>query len=233
MANVTLWGASYSAVPALDVPKTGGGTARFTDVTDTTAVAGDVVQGKYFYLANGTKVEGTATSSGGSVTQDANGYIILPSAGGGGGSSYTLLGTEELTVSTTSTSTIDIADSEMSMQRASHTAKMLYIQVRDKAGKRNGYFYGSDTYWRQPVSGSALNDYRQQSVYVTNSSGAVVVSSTSQYGVFPTSPPTFSSGTVTITMRARYNSSYSTTVDGTYVVKVYDLGWPNDESPFV
>lgn len=31
MANVTLWGSSYTQVPAIDVPKTGGGTARFID----------------------------------------------------------------------------------------------------------------------------------------------------------------------------------------------------------
>jgi len=31
VADVTLWGASYSDVPALEVPKTGGGTATFVD----------------------------------------------------------------------------------------------------------------------------------------------------------------------------------------------------------
>lgn len=31
MAQITLWGASYSSVPAVDLPKTGGGTARFID----------------------------------------------------------------------------------------------------------------------------------------------------------------------------------------------------------
>ena len=31
MANITIWGASYSDVPAVDLPKTGGGTARFVD----------------------------------------------------------------------------------------------------------------------------------------------------------------------------------------------------------
>lgn len=31
MANVTIWGASYTDVPAVDLPKTGGGTARFVD----------------------------------------------------------------------------------------------------------------------------------------------------------------------------------------------------------
>lgn len=32
--NITLLGASYSNVPAVDLPKTGGGTARFIDETE-------------------------------------------------------------------------------------------------------------------------------------------------------------------------------------------------------
>ena len=35
MANVTLWGSSYTQVPAIDVPQTGGGTARFIDEDET------------------------------------------------------------------------------------------------------------------------------------------------------------------------------------------------------
>ena len=65
MANVTLWGASYSDVPSISVPKTGGGTASFTDVTDTTATASDVATGKYFYTAAGMKTEGTSSGGGG------------------------------------------------------------------------------------------------------------------------------------------------------------------------
>ncbi len=63
--NITLLGASYSDVPAVALPKTGGGTAKFIDITDTTATASDVAQGKYFYTADGTKAEGTATGGGG------------------------------------------------------------------------------------------------------------------------------------------------------------------------
>ena len=69
MANVTLWGASYSNVPSINVPKTGGGTASFTDVTDTTAVASDVASGKYFYTSAGVKTEGTGSGGGGSSVQ--------------------------------------------------------------------------------------------------------------------------------------------------------------------
>ena len=63
--NVTLWGASYSNVPALTVPKTGGGTASFTDVSDTTASASDVASGKYFYTSAGVRTQGTNSGGGG------------------------------------------------------------------------------------------------------------------------------------------------------------------------
>ncbi len=63
--NITLLGASYTAVPGIDLPKTGGGTARFTDVTDTTAAASDVATGKYFYDAAGVRTQGTNSGGGG------------------------------------------------------------------------------------------------------------------------------------------------------------------------
>ena len=63
--NITLLGANYSNVPGVDLPKTGGGTARFTDVTPTTAAASDVAQGKVFFDASGTQTTGTASGGGG------------------------------------------------------------------------------------------------------------------------------------------------------------------------
>ena len=58
--NITLCGADYSDVPSVELPKTGGGIASFTDVTDTTATQHDVASGKVFYSANGTLTVGDA-----------------------------------------------------------------------------------------------------------------------------------------------------------------------------
>ena len=57
--NISLLGADYPDVPMVVLPKTGGGSAPFTDISDTTAVASDVIIGKEFYLADGTKSVGT------------------------------------------------------------------------------------------------------------------------------------------------------------------------------
>lgn len=65
----------------------GGQTETLIDLTADTAVASDVAQGKYFHLASGERVVGTATGGGGgAVYQDQDGYIVLSDQGGGSSS---------------------------------------------------------------------------------------------------------------------------------------------------
>lgn len=60
--NVVINGVTYQNVPEVDIPKSGGGTAKFTDISDSTAAAGDVLSGKYFYTSSGTKTQGSIAS---------------------------------------------------------------------------------------------------------------------------------------------------------------------------
>lgn len=66
--NVTVAGAAFSDVPAVELPKTGGGVATFVDSSDATATAADILSGKTAY-AGGRKLSGTNPGgSGGGFT---------------------------------------------------------------------------------------------------------------------------------------------------------------------
>lgn len=61
--NIVIAGATFNSVPSIDISTSGGGSASFVEVSDTTAVASDVAQGKYFYTAAGVKTAGTASGA--------------------------------------------------------------------------------------------------------------------------------------------------------------------------
>ena len=203
--NITLLGASYSAVPAVTLPKTGGGTASFTDVTDTTAAASDVASGKYFYTASGVRTQGTSS---------------------GGGSGLTLLKTTSLgTLSTSSTSAtdtgktmtvtgyndydvlvVDVSVDSVTNGRHTSTVSMVYLTGTSAVTTKNTYAVGSNK-WNSKRSSSGTGSTRQ---------------STSAYGIYVYST-SVSSNTMTLTFYYRYNSNNTGTINGTYTARVYGL----------
>lgn len=74
--NVVINGVTYSNVPEVDIPISGGGTAEFYDTTDADAGTGDVLSGKTYYksgkktgqMANNGDTSGTISTKAGTVT---------------------------------------------------------------------------------------------------------------------------------------------------------------------
>ena len=161
---------------------------------------------------------------------DVPSYLLGKQSGGGGGggsSPWTKLAEQDFTVSTTSTSATDVGTIDAGAS-AWTSAKMVYIRVRDKAGKRNGYYYGNDAFLLncQPANGStsAYAITAKTSFGYVNSKW---VNTTSSYGIYAENVDRYG----TVSLRAKYSSSYGT-IDGTYVVEVYALPWPKGDSPF-
>ena len=142
----------------------------------------------------------------------------------GGVTKCKLLASKEFTVNTSSTSETDVGTISAGTV-AFDSSKLIYVRVRDKAGARDGYFTESDSWFPNPYQYKGQTNSLTLSCKLTIGKGSVT---TSSYGVYPYSIS--SNGTVTI--KAKYSSYYGT-INGTYVVEVYALDWPDKVSPFV
>lgn len=78
--NVVINGVTYQDVPEVDIPKSGGGTAKFYDTAGATAAAADILTGKTAFgasgsvsgsMANNGSTSGTISTKSGSVTVPA------------------------------------------------------------------------------------------------------------------------------------------------------------------
>lgn len=85
--NVIINGVTYSAVPEVDIPKSGGGTAKFFDTSAADISAGDVLTGKTAFGPSGS-VSGSMTNNGatGGTIGSVAGTVAIPAGYTSGGS---------------------------------------------------------------------------------------------------------------------------------------------------
>ena len=151
--------------------------------------------------------------------------ITITDVTSGGGSSWTKVGeTWELTVENyTSTSAVS-AGSKAFNSAVSTKDKIIWIRIRDKAGKRAGYFAGSDTFFINTNRGNgSTSTYatagRFIHRYTASNAWATYIGNAGVYGYSISS-----AGNIVI--RKCYSSTNSLTINGTYLVDVFILDYP-------
>lgn len=84
--NVVINGVTYSAVPEVDIPKSGGGTAKFFDTASADAAAGDILTGKTAFGSSGSLSGSMANNgaTGGTISTKA-GTVTIPAGYTSGG----------------------------------------------------------------------------------------------------------------------------------------------------
>lgn len=84
--SVVINGVTYATCPEVDIPKSGGGTAKFYDASECDAAAGNVLSGKKFVGASGQDTGSMANNgaTGGTISTK-NGTYTIPTGYTSGG----------------------------------------------------------------------------------------------------------------------------------------------------
>ena len=177
----------------------------------------------------------TANGTYNASSDSADGYSSVTVNVSGGGSDWTLVYTTEITANVTSTSATTLSNTIQCDPTDLNGNRFVCVQIIDKAGKRNGYFYETMNFfnWIYDSYTDTYSDggYSGRVLYRVSSSGTVQTyfsSASTGYGVYCSGID----DTGAMVVRGRYSSTYSLTIDGTYTINVYTLKWPNDTSPY-
>lgn len=193
-----------------------GGTS-LVDISDSTAVASDVTSGKYFYLASGQKVQGSRTG-GISLSQDANGYVVLPTTGeaqifkaktvtqsgtynassdGADGYSSVIVNAGTVNIVTTTSGTIGSSDNTLTFTGLNAEPIAFFVCMSPNA---------SSVYCNGVIVVVLYNGTSTEGYYATGTNGNVV--STSHYTSSSNMSFTYSSGTLAITYTYNDNTGF-------------------------
>ena len=169
----------------------------------------------------------TENGTGIDVAQYAAVDVAVPSSGG-----YTLIHSEEIEDSYSGTSSAELKTISLSEDWAA--GKLVYVKIRDKAGPRQGYFYGSDSWFPcfSSITGSGSVGTKSAGVVgYSLGSGTNNLSinggNNAFYGLFVGKYKRDE-----IVIYHQYSSSYSKTIGGTYTIEVYLLDYAPSGNPF-
>ena len=153
-------------------------------------------------------------------------FLLGSKAGGGGSSPWTKLAEQDFTVNTSSTSVRDVGTINCG-DAVWTSAKIVYVRVRDKAGKRDGYFLGTDSFFINPNTAASTPYSIVTPIIIRYINNEFKTASNTQ-GVYPSEIQ--SNGDIPI--KSKYFSSITSTINGIFHVEVYTLEWPDNVSPF-
>lgn len=177
-----------------------------------------IASGKY--LTGAQTIKGDANLVAGNIKKDVAIFGVTGSYEGGA-SSYTLLLSTEKQITTTSTTyTQEYIDCSINLK------KWTLIRVRDKAGARNGYFYGSDSIFAPQTGTAASTAALRVTYYVSSNTMQAYVNQMTAYGVYA-NRRTYASFQIYKVM----NATYAPIVDGTYIIEAYQLEDPTGSTP--
>lgn len=206
--SVKLWGATYSNVPAITVPKSTTGTCRFDDASVTTATASDVASGKIFLASDGTITTGTASGGGSGIGALLTTYTIGA-------------------VSTSSTSATDLGKSTTVSNIHNYDLLIIDVEVDTKTNGR--HVETIRTAWITAGTNITTHNGATLATATWNakagSSGTVTSrTNTTPYGVYAYSVSVSSTdGKATIAFYSRYNSTQTGTINGSYTARIYGV----------